>query len=39
MEKLGEGEPTNEDLVNQMQRFLDDFAVQSKSFCIELVAR
>jgi hypothetical protein len=35
MEKMGVGEPTNEDLVDQMQQFLEDFASQSKLFCID----
>ena len=39
MEKMGVGEPTNEDLVDQMHHFLEDFASQSKLFCIELEAR
>ena len=39
MEKIGVGEPTNEDLVNQMQHILEDFASLSKFFCIELEAR
>jgi hypothetical protein len=39
MEKMGGGEPTNEDLVDQMQRIMEDFESQSKLFCIELEAR
>jgi hypothetical protein len=35
MEKMGIGEPTNEDLVNQMHHILEDFV----SFRIELRAR
>ena len=39
MAKMGVGEPTNEDLVDQMQRIMEDFESQSKLFCIELEAR
>ena len=39
MEKMGVAEPTNEDLVDQMNHILEDFASWSKSFCIELDAR
>jgi hypothetical protein len=39
MEKMGVGEPKNEDLVDQMHHILEDFASQSKLFCIELSAR
>ena len=39
MEKMEVGEPTNEDLVEQMRHILEDFKSQSKLFCIELTAR
>jgi hypothetical protein len=39
MEKMGVEEPTNEDLVDQMRHILEDFASQSKLFCIEFEAR
>jgi hypothetical protein len=39
MEKIGVEEPTNEDLVDQMRHILEDFASQSKLFCIGLNAR
>jgi len=35
MEKMGVGEPTNDDLVDQMHHILEDFEL----FCIELRAR
>ena len=35
MEKMGIGEPTNEDLVDQMHHILEDFAL----FCTEMRAR
>jgi hypothetical protein len=34
MEKMGVGEPTNEDLVDQMHHILEDFASQSKLFAL-----
>jgi hypothetical protein len=39
MEKIGVGEPTNEDLVDQARHILEDLRSWSKTFGIELRAR